>query len=405
MDVGGECMDGALFSWIELDEIVRGFLATEAHFGDAKQLEKLGVDQGFLSVVMRLTPDWRGTDVAELPATLVVKVPTSETMMQMAAKAELADSVEKVREILDDVDFRADFDGTIRRLHNNECDFYELVAAENLQLAVPKVFGFRRFSEEHRQGIIVMEDLVCGKLVDGLVALHAFALENPRLEEGGRFDVPMSSVFLDKNIAMVKGMVESIKVARPGQTHLVDNLLFVYDSLMDLTRLKTIPEELDIPNVLLHGDLWISNVFWKDVDGGKKELVAVLDWQVAHFGCVTEDLIRFITLALSGRDRRAHWKELLVYYHRKLEEKLGKRPPFSVDQLEESYKRMFSVASVLLLPAAGPVTEISMREKSVDEEEAARFRAIVDEKMNALLEDVVEGLPREFSNNLITMYT
>uniref|UniRef100_A0A1I8AE62 CHK domain-containing protein n=1 Tax=Steinernema glaseri TaxID=37863 RepID=A0A1I8AE62_9BILA len=312
MNVNDECILGALLSWTELEELVRGFLKTEARFGDGKKLEKLGVNQGFLSVVARLTPDWRD-DSSELPATLVVKVPTSETMLEMAKQIELADGVKQIREFLEDVEFHRGMD---RALHNNECDFYEFVASKGLatSIAVPRVFGFRRFSKEHRQGIIVMEDLSdvgrvtslwenlsvddAKQVIDGIIPLHSFFLENPDIEESGKFDAPLSTAYRQQNLKvggpilasyrfqMVKGMVESVKLTLRKQARLIDDLLYVFDSLVDLRKLKTIPVELGIPNVLIHGDLWISNILWRHDGIGRRQLVAVLDWQVSFLSGV-----------------------------------------------------------------------------------------------------------------------
>lgn len=44
---------------------------------------------------------------------------------------------------------------------------------------------------------------------------------------------------------------------------------------------------LDIPRLIVHGDLWANNVLWKkSADRGalSAELSAIIDWQMTHIG-------------------------------------------------------------------------------------------------------------------------
>lgn len=48
-----------------------------------------------------------------------------------------------------------------------------------------------------------------------------------------------------------------------------------------LQRCMSIHKEYNVPDVLVHGDLWANNIFFKaDGTNATDELLAIVDWQV-----------------------------------------------------------------------------------------------------------------------------
>jgi aminoglycoside phosphotransferase (APT) family kinase protein len=74
-------------------------------------------------------------------------------------------------------------------------------------------------------------------------------------------------------------------------------------------------KRLGLPSVLVHGDLWASNLlFPKDsskANGGGDEVAAFIDWQLTHPGSVCEDLGRILLSSCSAAMRRRHLREVL----------------------------------------------------------------------------------------------
>lgn len=56
----------------------------------------------------------------------------------------------------------------------------------------------------------------------------------------------------------------------------------LYANIDDIDYVYTLYEDLEVPPVLVMGDLWVNNVLWKRDDQGEPttDLAAVLDWQV-----------------------------------------------------------------------------------------------------------------------------
>uniref|UniRef100_A0A0K0D4S7 Mono(ADP-ribosyl)transferase n=1 Tax=Angiostrongylus cantonensis TaxID=6313 RepID=A0A0K0D4S7_ANGCA len=90
-------------------------------------------------------------------------------------------------------------------------------------------------------------------------------------------------------------------------------------------------------------------------------------FQNAHFGCAAFDLIRVMSACLSGRDRREHWKELLDEFYGYFKEECGNREmPYTLSQLKESYRQLFPLGGLMIIPMIGPLFDIVC--KNCDEE-------------------------------------
>ncbi|KHJ83187.1 hypothetical protein OESDEN_17116 [Oesophagostomum dentatum] len=144
--------------------------------------------------------------------------------------------------------------------------------------------------------------------------------------------------------------------------------------------------ELGMKDVFIHGDLWSSNLIWNKTAQGV-ELSRIVDYQLGHLGCAAEDLCRVFISTLSGKDRRENWERLLETFHGYIKEYCKGELPFSLEQLKESYQRMFPMAGVLLLPVFDSVVKIATR--TMNEEEKAVVKKTISEKTVALFEDIL----------------
>lgn len=79
-------------------------------------------------------------------------------------------------------------------------------------------------------------------------------------------------------------------------------------------------------NVLIHGDLWFSNLMFKQLEKGEEVLedVLLIDFQLSGWGSMAIDLIHFCFTSLNEKDYENHLEELLEIYHGNLARVLKK---------------------------------------------------------------------------------
>ncbi|VDD93262.1 unnamed protein product [Enterobius vermicularis] len=110
------------------------------------------------------------------------------------------------------------------------------------------------------------------------------------------------------------------------------------------------------------------------------------DPKLVHPGCIVEDIIRYVSSALSVTDRRQHFDQLLQYYYEELEKSFGDCLSFTCDQLKQAAVRMIPFATVHILFAFGKITEAEVRRKHPDrEKELIKY---IRENALGLLEDI-----------------
>uniref|UniRef100_A0A914WYF4 Uncharacterized protein n=1 Tax=Plectus sambesii TaxID=2011161 RepID=A0A914WYF4_9BILA len=63
-----------------LERKLQEALDTSATFGPKVSTEQIGYGLGFMSVMLRLKPDWQGEKAEELPKSFAVKIPSTVTM-------------------------------------------------------------------------------------------------------------------------------------------------------------------------------------------------------------------------------------------------------------------------------------------------------------------------------------
>ncbi|PIO60552.1 hypothetical protein TELCIR_17949 [Teladorsagia circumcincta] len=151
------------------------------------------------------------------------------------------------------------------------------------------------------------------------------------------------------------------KLAKKGE-----HMKKILPDLVDLDWVENMGKEFDMESVLCHGDLWSMNVLWRK-NGDALSMAAVVDYQTAHFGCAATDLVRVFCTCLSGKDRQAHWEELLEDFYDYLKEEMdGRKMPYTLEQLKEAYRQYFPIGAFMVVPMIGPYFEMVC--KSCDED-------------------------------------
>lgn len=100
---------------------------------------------------------------------------------------------------------------------------------------------------------------------------------------------------------------------------------------------------------LVHGDYRLDNMLFGR-PGSVRDLT-VVDWQTVTWGPALTDVAYFLGCALTARDRREHYGELLASYH----DGLGPNPPITLDQVRDGVRRqsffgvMMAIVSSMLV--------------------------------------------------------
>ncbi|KAK5979546.1 CHK domain-containing protein [Trichostrongylus colubriformis] len=146
--------------------------------------------------------------------------------------------------------------------------------------------------------------------------------------------------------------------------------------------------------------LYDTYITWEDIEedmkrelnttssfGPKKSAANTGDGNNAHFGCPATDLVRLFCSCLSGKDRRAHWEELLEEFYGYLQKEVGGRKmPYTLEQLKEAYRRYFPVGAFMTMSVFGPLFDaISI---NCDQSVKTRELKCLTEKTECLLDDI-----------------
>jgi len=113
-------------------------------------------------------------------------------------------------------------------------------------------------------------------------------------------------------------------------------------------------KEMEMPEMLMHGDLWINNLLWHNKSPDR--VAAFIDWQLVHKGNLASDFAHFMVLCMDPDIRRDVEKRIFVRYLERLTKNLnskGIQVPFSLNQLERAYRQAFigqAVAAIVIFP-------------------------------------------------------
>uniref|UniRef100_A0A914WBD9 CHK kinase-like domain-containing protein n=1 Tax=Plectus sambesii TaxID=2011161 RepID=A0A914WBD9_9BILA len=365
-------------SWVE--RTLQFSLKTHRKFGPNLSVERIGAGQGNLSTLLQIVLDWQGVngEIADLPSSVVLKIPSMKAMEATLKK--LFMNKKNDRGFGSGVDIQSAmraFENSLHKAHAAEVAFFRF-CTENMsrapEIQVPNCFFAQKFDNNDNGGILILEDLrnaaavkpiyeglsisAIKQILDALAKIHALSLENTQWTS----DLDMNCSITEIN-KLSKGQYE--KMRRTMAVSLKTNYPKYFDGLIDKfldsfslnsTLVYDLHKEVGIPPVLVHGDLWMNNMLWRRCDGNNTQdettdqLLAIIDWQLVHPGCVSEDLVRLFCSSVSPEIRRNHLHELLEYYHICLRDALGREPPFSVDHVKETYSRLFRFGVMCIVP-------------------------------------------------------
>uniref|UniRef100_A0A914YYG0 CHK kinase-like domain-containing protein n=1 Tax=Panagrolaimus superbus TaxID=310955 RepID=A0A914YYG0_9BILA len=105
-------------------------------------------------------------------------------------------------------------------------------------------------------------------------------------------------------------------------------------------------KDLNIPPILVHGDLHFNNILWAmDKNGdAKNEISAIVDWQTIQEGSPMTDLARFLVNCCDGNIRRQAEEMAFKFYHECLTKEFGgdtTKVPYTIEQLKTAYNYAF----------------------------------------------------------------
>jgi thiamine kinase-like enzyme len=125
------------------------------------------------------------------------------------------------------------------------------------------------------------------QVLDNLATIHAHSL----LHDQWLSNLDMKSTFAkfqkasgDNFKLMVVGTMDMLKNDHAALFDpLIDRLRDICEKGLELEKVDTIHEQLKMPPVLTHGDLWMNNMMWKKTKDGNSttdDLATIVDWQV-----------------------------------------------------------------------------------------------------------------------------
>ncbi|KAH7680245.1 CRE-DHS-27 protein [Aphelenchoides avenae] len=292
--------------------------------------------------------------------------------------------------------------------HNAECDFYEHVKGETV-IPLPEVWYTQKVAlDSTLPGLILMEDLsetaYCGKYEDGvsldqiktvvrhLARFHAsqMARMGPSLADLEGIS-PLSVGYEKMFHAFIPKLIE---LDPYGLRPLIEKFTPLAASQFAEFALLKRHEELGMPTLLCHGDLWTSNVMLKKcpVGGETSEIAAFIDWQIIFHGNPLYDVARYAISADPEVRRQADSFIVQLYYDEVAKNvgEFGHSLPetFTLENVTQAYKLAFVHAAVTISyepPLFAKTSRAAgMEEEAVEAQVAkllARARAAIEDAL------------------------
>ncbi|CAB63314.1 CHK kinase-like domain-containing protein [Caenorhabditis elegans] len=401
--------DGLFQTHVQLDDVqdvIGEQMNTEARLGKNTKYTVVGDGNGFMSRVILVEPEWTVPD-EHLPEKFILKITSClhvhGLVEKMKGKSPGAFPAEQEAALW------AIFENEAQQLHNREVNLYKITEKwnKNETMLSPKIYFYKKFDAENKtKGILGMEfvsdvtirHLYCNAkpyelhpVLRSLATLQAGSLHLTEDEinsiSGFDFKQMMGAMMNEEGMKNIYEQTREINPERlTEKTNTVEAFgLEVVNFELSCNLNKYVGIERD---VLVHGDLWAANILWKEENDGKFSVSKVIDYQLIHMGNPAEDLVRVFLSTLSGADRQAHWERLLEQFYEYFLEALGDdKPPYSLEQLKESYRCYFVSGGLVMMPMYGPIAQVKLS-YSNDTESVEEYREILTEKAEHLMEDL-----------------
>uniref|UniRef100_A0A7E4WDC4 CHK domain-containing protein n=1 Tax=Panagrellus redivivus TaxID=6233 RepID=A0A7E4WDC4_PANRE len=314
--------------------------------------EYISEGKGFASLVLRCLIHF---DDNSDPYSTVLKVPGTD-VCKKASKSFETD----VFQVADDIIKK------IRSFHDFECHFYTDLAPI-LDIPVPIVHYSQPWTPFQTEGCILMEDLTkrgttlsfftswnlaqTMEVVRHLAHMHKQVLCLPVTDEWQRKLVGNENGFfgtqrvISNSIGPFQGLCRRFGYEIDHLLSKLNKFLISADEV--IAMINGAHAELNMPAVIVHGDLWSNNILWT-IDENQMptdSVAAFIDFQLMHAGSATADIAGAVALCVDGATRReAESDVILGQYFEILSTELaseGKDMPFTMDQLRRAYQLDF----------------------------------------------------------------
>ncbi|CAI4223273.1 unnamed protein product [Auanema sp. JU1783] len=377
--------------WEDIETEIQKTLGVTAKFGENKTVKNIGDGIGFLSRICLIHPDWQNNS-SELPQTFVVKIISQLPMIEVDGVSAVTLFLEQKSPLLLRV----------------EIDTYNLFNkyGDN-SFAIGKMLGHRYLDETNQaKGFFIMEYMGNNKPI-GL--FDNISIENCRevikviakwqsvsLKQSAEFE-KYETHFLSKTYGLdvaFKWCIQTVDGIRDIDHPKIKSMLQKLDEVVhhlcteeNIRKFDELPDKLKIKRVFGHFDLWSSNVLWDRKENGELSLKAIIDYQLGSLTNPIIDFLMFLVCNINADVRRSHTKQFLQDFHGYLSAEMDGQSPFTIEQLEDLYQRLFPIGVLLIYGMVGP-TYLSLVEKHPSD--SNRLLEVLEKKFIPTLQEVID---------------
>jgi thiamine kinase-like enzyme len=316
--------------------------------------------KGFISIICRCIIKFVDSIDDSDVYTTVLKIPGFESLEENAEKCDTEQWFDEAGK------------KEMTELHQLECSFYTQLAPI-FDVPLPKVYNVVEWIYGKQEGCIHMEDLTLrGKTISyfdniNLTQVKEFIRHLAHWHKNiltadptiWREKFVFKKVDAFKNAIIAFDKMGQAFVEKSSMKHLFDPLVKKYRSFTQnfdflMWCSKEAIDELQIPRVIVHGDLHSGNImFGIDKNGDVQNYIAAfVDWQTMHEGSPMEDMARFLTMCADGVVRRQAEQFAIPYYFECLVKEYGgeeKKVPYTIEKLQIAYNYAFATQGLFAL--------------------------------------------------------
>ncbi|CAB63233.1 CHK kinase-like domain-containing protein [Caenorhabditis elegans] len=391
---------GTHVTWHDVELQMQRVLGTTAKFGENRQICDIGDMKGFMSKIAMIQADWIprfDTENAQnLPDRIAVKMSSELSLYNFSTlvSSETWD-IEKMKSMT----------SLVKELHNREVDMYRIIMREKPACPTVNVLSLEAFTELsplkayiiseyipnlHHVGMndcISIEEIWA--VVDGIAAFSAMG---ESMSEDEKKKSTIGEIYIEEAVKyffddqspdnMRKNLIMILGVAYEEKVEEAMDIFDLYCGSSEIQKnYSRVSAFLGHSPVLMHSDIWPSNLLFSLSSENKLEFKALIDFQTASLSSPGLDVGCLTVTCLSKKDRRTVQSEILDRYYKSFVKSL-KTPnsiPYTREQLEDSYELCFPASVILMLPF---ILSFSVKlGENINEESV--------EKMAGLIEDLV----------------